>query len=457
MKFQRYSLRHSCMLGVTAALNIILLSACSSSDDGPNQGEIGRDPDTSSSGGDGVSPNTKPTGSASGPEAIGDLTGDFVQAPVDSTPVDTGAIDDQCASSSNPTQLKGVTLVFAFDKSFSMGETTTIKSLKWAPVVEATKAFFTNPSTTDVSAQLTLFPSDNAAEGSIVDDMAPADDTSGDMSSGGGMMGGFQGGMGGGFGAGQTDPVVCEEAEYATPDFPLATLPAPAFADFIDNTQPDRYTTPTRWALEGVLAQAEALKETSDTNIAIVLVTDGLPTDCNLGNYPINQVAGVAADAFAAGFPVYVIGVDTPPESSVGGGGDGLANLSEIAESGGTETAFIIDTGDVSATVAQFGQVIETIKESALSCNLPIPEPPAGQMFDKAKVNVNYTLEDGTTSSFVYDETCAAPFAWHYDDSANPTTIILCENNCNQIKDASAVSGSIDIQLGCKTRPSTAL
>ncbi len=161
----------------------------------------------------------------------------------------------------------------------------------------------------------------------------PSDDTSGDTSgatdSGGGAggMGGFQGGgFQGGGAPTTTDPVVCEEAEYAEPDFPLTALPAPAFVDFIDGTAPDRYTTPTRWALEGVTAQAATLRETSDTNIAIVLVTDGLPTDCNLGNYPIGQVADVAGQAFADGFPVYVIGVDTPPESSVGGGGDGLTN-----------------------------------------------------------------------------------------------------------------------------------
>lgn len=457
MKTHRSFSRLNSLLGALAVLSPAIVACGSNS--GPDQGEIIRTPSTNGTDSGPVN-GTKPTGSATGPDALPDDTGQFVEVPVGTGGQDSDGVKE-CASSSNPTQLKGVTLVFAFDKSFSMGETTTVKSLKWAPVVEATKAFFTNPATTDVSAQLTLFPSDNAAEGTIVDDMPATDPTSSD-STDSGDMGGGMGGLGGGFGGfggggvGATDPVVCQEAEYAEPDFPLTTLPAANFPAFIDATAPDRYTTPTRWALEGVLAQATALSQTSDTNIAIVLVTDGLPTDCNLGNYPINQVAAVAADAFEAGFPVYVIGVDTPPESTVGNG-DGLGNLSDIALAGGTEAAFIIDTGDVATTVTQFGEVIENIKESALSCNLPIPDPPAGQAFDKNKVNVDYTLEDGTKNSFVYDPTCAAPFGWHYDDEANPTTIVICDANCNQIKDASAVAGSIDIQLGCQTRPPATL
>jgi hypothetical protein len=241
------------------------------------------------------------------------------------------------------------------------------------------------------------------------------------------------------------------------PDFPLTVLPTTAFGTYIDAIEPDRLSTPTRWALEGVLAQATGLREVTDTNIAIVLVTDGLPTDCNAfpGNYPIDQVAGIAGDSLAAGFPVYVVGVDSP--AGVGVGGNGLANLTEIAQAGGTEDAFIIDTGDVAATVVQFGEVIEAIKEAALSCNLPIPEPPAGQTFDKTKVNVDYTVVGGETAQFVYDPTCAVENGWHYDDEANPKAIVLCDSNCEKIKSAGAgVTGSIDVQLGCQRRPSGA-
>ncbi len=139
MKTHRSFSRLNLVLGTTAVLNVALV-ACGS-DKGPDQGEIVRtvDPNPSGSGDDVV--NTKPTGSATGPDVLTDDSGDFVAAPTDTTPQDSDGVNE-CASSSNPTKLKGVTLVFAFDKSFSMGETTTIKSLKWAPVVEATKAFF---------------------------------------------------------------------------------------------------------------------------------------------------------------------------------------------------------------------------------------------------------------------------------------------------------------------------
>src|SRR5690606_20622868 len=203
------------------------------------------------------------------------------------------------------------------------------------------------------------------------------------------------------FGGGGANQPACTVEEYADPDIPLAALPSDVFGTTIDATEPNRLGTPTRWVLPAVIDQAIALRETNPANYAVVLVTDGLPTGC--GNPPQNEnVAGVAALAAAgpeAGIPVYVIGVDTP-EGSIGAEDDSIANLNQVAQQGGTDMAFIIDTGDVDKTVADFASVIETIKESTFSCTMPIPAPPPGQSFDAKKVNVAFKTE--TQTDMVY-------------------------------------------------------
>jgi hypothetical protein len=146
----------------------------------------------------------------------------------------------------------------------------------------------------------------------------------------------------------------------------------------------------------------------------------------------------------------------TPPDS--------VSNLNTIAEAAGTGPAFLINTDDPQATTASFLEVVNTIRESSFSCQLPIPEAPPGQTFDASKVNVSYTNmrdinadgmitdnEKGLTE-FIYDETCAEEFGWHYDDATNPTIIQMCGKVCDAIKADYMNSGQLDVQFGCKHR-----
>lgn len=353
--------------------------------------------------------------------------------PTDDTPP---APEDEmaCQSGSTPTSLQGVVLAFAFDVSSSMGSGAmpyNDRTLKWEPVVAATKAFFVDPTSTGVSAMLTFFPND----------------------AGGG------GGGGGQFGGGGGDTPLCDPDEYATPDVGLTTLPSEAFGTAIDAiTPPDddswRSGTPTMAVLRGTIQNVQEMQAADPANkYVIVLVTDGEPSSCSNADNDVNNVAAAAAEVSDT-IPTYVIGVQNPVTEEEPNPPDAVGNLNIIAEQGGTTSAFIIATDDPAKTAGDFRAVIESIRSTSFSCALPIPAPPPGKTFDPEKVNVIYRNVKGETP-FVYDETCAEPFAWHYDDPANPTVIEMCDKVCMDIRGDYENEGKLDVEFGCATRVST--
>ena len=103
-----------------------------------------------------------------------------------------------------------------------------------------------------------------------------------------------------------------------------------------------------------------------------VLATDGLPTSCTP-----NDIASVAAiaKAGAAANPVistFVIGVFGTEDVAKGA----PDNLNLIAQQGGTQAAFIVDTQkDVTA---QFLAALDTIRGARLACEFKIPQPMSG-------------------------------------------------------------------------------
>jgi hypothetical protein len=89
----------------------------------------------------------------------------------------------------------------------------------------------------------------------------------------------------------------------------------------------------------------------------------------------------------------------------------------------------LIDTGDPGQTVKAFTSTIDMIRGAAVSCQVKIPDPPAGQSFDKQKVSVKY--RSGSDSvPLRYDATCTAERSWHYDDAKSPREIVLCPTAC---------------------------
>ena len=253
---------------------------------------------------------------------------------------------------------------------------------------------------------------------------------------------------------------VCEAAPYATAAVEVAALPGAgdahetALIDSLDRHVVDGLT-PTAGALSGAIMHAQALARANPTHkLAVVLATDGLPSECT----PVDiagstGIASIAAAAYAGtpAIATYVIGVFSPDEAV-----DAQSNLDMLAAAGGTGRAFVINT---SQNVTQmFVSALNAVRSSGLACQymLPAAAQDGGQL-DYFSVNVQFTPSTGpaVTVGNVKDRASCSPTkgGWYYDaDPAaggTPQTISVCDTTCAQMKADPA--GRVDVLLGCKT------
>jgi hypothetical protein len=246
---------------------------------------------------------------------------------------------------------------------------------------------------------------------------------------------------------------LCGPADYATPAVEVSVLPAaaPALVASLGRRVPDGLT-PTGGALSGAITHAQAWGRANPTHrVAVVLATDGFPTECTPVDIP--GVAALASTAAAGTPPVstFVIGVFAPSEQA-----EARTNLDAIASAGGTGTAFLIDT---SQNVTQgFVSALNAIRTMGLSCEYQVPVPPAdGGVPNYFAVNVQFTSGTGQTVTIgnVHDRAACSPTkgGWYYDvdpsTGATPRTINICPTACAPLQADPA--GRVDILLGCTT------
>jgi hypothetical protein len=247
----------------------------------------------------------------------------------------------------------------------------------------------------------------------------------------------------------------CHADTYAAPAVDIAELPAvaPAILSAITAVDPDG-NTPSAPALEGAIEHAHAWALAHpDHHVAVVLATDGLPSECIADpNGDPGGIMGVTAAA-AAGFArtpsvsTFVIGVFSADESQA------PQNLDQIARAGGTERAFMVTTGDTTDVEQQFLDALDTIRGEGIACELQIPLPESGKP-DFDRVNVYFTETD--TAEVLYYATDAAGCDagkgdWYYglDDAGHPTKIIACPATCARFQ--AATTGKVTIGVGCLT------
>lgn len=239
-----------------------------------------------------------------------------------------------------------------------------------------------------------------------------------------------------------TDNGSCEMADYQTPEVPMTVLPM-ASSLIISSLAMHAPLggTPTRPALEGAMSYMQAWAAANpDHKSIIVLATDGEPTGCSTND--VSDVANIAAAGVAADPQVltFVVGV-----------GGGLADLNQVAQAGGTGSAFLVDSG---GNVTQdFVDAMNAIRETVLACEYLIPEPKNGDMIDYDQVNVTFT-PTGKMPVTIFRVANAASCdkvtgGWYYDDPVKPTKILLCDATCEMLKNDP--SAQIDVVLGCAT------
>lgn len=371
--------------------------ACSTDDSGSSSG--GSPGESTASASSNVAVNTATSGSLgmgglpSVPGTSGLGIGGF-----DPGAAGTGTVET-CATETSTTDLEPVYLAFGFDRSGSMGkgdEDWHDQSLKWDPVATATSAFFADPASAGLSAALTFFP-----------DSDEEDER-------------------------------CDPDRYASPDFPMTPLPSGDFEPVLDAVPEEDWIggTPTLAVMTGLVAYVEEQRDAQPGRYAIVLVTDGYPQDCD--DSSIESVADLAASV-ADSIPTYVIGVANPPFDDAP---DTVTNLASIADAGGTE-ALLIDTGDPAQTARDFRAAIDKIRGAAISCDVAIPAPPTGRIFDKEAVAVTYSVDNGVPAALVYDPECSG-LAWHYDDADSPSRIVLCPEACQTVQAEAAASLAVN-------------
>ena len=250
------------------------------------------------------------------------------------------------------------------------------------------------------------------------------------------------------------NPDSCDAAAYATPATAIAALPgaAASLTASIDAQKPQG-NTPTAPALTGAIQQASAwAKAHPDHRVITVLATDGIPTRCEPTD--IDPVAAIAKAGAAASpsISTFVIGVFGAADVAQGA----PDNLNLIAQQGGTQAAFIVDTQQ--DVTMQFLKALDTIRGVRLACEFKIPQPKSGtDTLDYGRVNVQFT--DGATKDLVYYVKSAAGCdattgGWYYDVDPNtgaiPTKIIACPTSCTTFE-AAANGASVGIALGCTT------
>lgn len=390
---------------LVASAFALCVIACSSEETGPG-GVLPNDPGNagqSSQAGNGALAGTAGSSSGVGGNSNGGSGIAFGGMPAAGGVTDLGGSGGSCASESAEAKVTPVYLAFAFDVSGSMGQGDRAwhdRALKWDPVVAATKAFFQDTASDGLSASMTFFPA--------------ASDR-------------------------------CEDVSYLMPDVAMTALPSTEFGRVLDErgSQTWRGGTPTLHVLRGVVDFVQDRMQQTPGRYVIVLVSDGYPEGCD--DTSIASVVEVARGV-AATIPTYVVGVKNPP---IDGAPDAVTNLTEIAQAGGTERAYIIDTGNPAQTTTDFKATIDAIRGSAISCNLGIPAPPDGRQFDSEKVAVNYR-SGSTTTPLTYDPTCVMPNAWQYDDPLNPTEIELCPSACSTIQVDPVAS--LSVEFTCETR-----
>ena len=323
---------------------------------------------------------------------------------VGGTHTTSGPIGDggACATVSTEAKLTPVNLVVMFDRSGSMGDTTEDPSfdpkLRWIPVGQAMKAFFSDAASSGMKAELTFFPSTTNS---------------------------------------------CQASDYETPQVTLTSLPSNLFAQAIDGTSP-KGDTPTRAAALGAITQAQAILKSAPTEkTVIVFVTDGEPYGCGITT---DQQSDAEAQAVAqevgkvkAQIATYVIGV-----------GPSVQNLDAIATAGGT-TAFHVDVGNSQQTEQQLEAAMTSIRGALGRCDFDIPAPPDGRTLDFDKVNVEKITGAGVTETLPYVADCAGGNGWHYDDAQNPKKVMLCSATCDAVK--ADANGKVNVSFSCVDRP----
>jgi hypothetical protein len=236
--------------------------------------------------------------------------------------------------------------------------------------------------------------------------------------------------------------------DYAIPAVGIAPLPGQA-QPIISSLAMQSPTgeTPTGPALRGACSYTTGWKQQNPTHVvAILLVTDGVPeaplSALNGCNPTLQDAQAAAAECLNGPGQVrtFVLGV-----------GASLTNLDQIAQSGGTQNAYLVEGGNVTQQV--FDALTAIRGSASVPCEFQIPPPPPNEVLNFNSVNIEYTDPSGARSVVYYvdsvDQCPPDGGGWYYDTPSAPSKILLCPSTCTTVE--AQLGAQINVALGCGT------
>jgi len=239
------------------------------------------------------------------------------------------------------------------------------------------------------------------------------------------------------------DPAICNVENHSDATVPIGQLPdaAAQLIDALEAGEPQG-GTPTHLAIDGACVYTSDWRQQNPSHkVVILLVTDGVPEAACNANIQLATTAASNCYEGGRGIPTYVLGV-------VANNNNSLTQLNQIAEAGGTNQAYLTDSGNIAGSVLAALNAIRA--DATIPCTLPIPEPKNGRMLDYDYVNLGIcnAAGDNVPTYYVPDEgSCGEAGTWYYEDTPSGRVIQLCDLTCKTV----TISGSkLFFSVGCK-------
>ncbi|WP_437719772.1 vWA domain-containing protein [Sorangium sp. So ce861] len=319
-----------------------------------------------------------------------------------------------CIATASVSMIRPATLFVALDRSVSMvvnSSGDSVSASRWNPARAALRTFFEDPASAGLGVALRFWPHDNPG---------PCNDAAGTCPAG--AVSGcnlpivpFDGTAARRLTA---DPAPMDQQELALVN---ALYPGPgANAD-----------TPMYPALNGATTWAINYKNMHpEEEVAVVLVTDGIPSNCDTVPNHIGDLARNAYDNH--GVRVHAVGF-----------GNSNAEIINLIATRGGGRAFNLTAGAGLATTLR--DALVSIRGQALPCDVTVPLAGAS---DPASVSVVHVNSAGT-------ETVLTPRAdlascgqgWYFADATN-TSVKLCPQTCTALRDT---PGKVRATVPCVT------
>ncbi|XXY50457.1 vWA domain-containing protein [Sorangium sp. So ce269] len=318
-----------------------------------------------------------------------------------------------CIATASVSMLRPVTMFVALDRSASMVTVggVSVANARWNPARAALRTFFEDPASAGLGVAFRFWPHNNPGPCNDSGSSCPAFAVSG-----------------------CSLPLVTFDGSAARR---LTADPAPsdqqelALVNALNHPDPLTGDTPMYPALDGATTWAINYKNAHrEEEVAVVFVTDGIPSNCD--TVP-NHIANLAGNAFENhGVRVHAVGF--------GSSNAEIINL--IAHRGGGQ-AYNLTAG--TALQGSLRDALVSIRGEALPCDVTVP---VAGVSDPASVSVVHVNSAGT-------ETILTPRAglgscgdgWYFADATN-TSVKLCPQTCTTLRES---PGKVRATVPCVT------